>query len=150
MQRKQQSGFTLIELIVVVAVLAIISSFAILGFQSFANYQRYERSVAEAVSLIEQSRTDARSAVGEERHGVKILSSSIVQFSGDVYAAGDPDNVVTDFSNVIFIPNFPGSIDEIIFTQLTAVPSATGTIDIVNANIPATTTLTITAAGVIQ
>ncbi len=123
---------------------------SIVGFQNFAKFQRYEQSVAEIISLIEESRADARSAVGEERHGIKLFGTSIVQFSGDSYVGGSPTNVTTNFNNVTLIYDFQGGVDEIVFAQLTAVPNATGTIDIVNTDIPATTTIAITAAGVIQ
>lgn len=150
MNKIRQCGFTLLEILVVLSIVVIIATISVIGFQDFARFQRYEQSVAEIASIIEESRTLARSAVGEERHGIKLFSASIVQFSGNSYIGGSPSNVTTNFNQVNIISDFQGGVDEITFAQLTAVPSATGTIDIVNPDIPATTTLTITAAGVIQ
>ncbi len=146
----RQRGFTLVEIIIVISILALIAAISVASFQDFARFQRYEQSVARIVSLIEESRTDARSAVGEERHGIKVLGTSIIQFSGDSYVVGDASNVTTNFNDVTLVPDFQGGVDTIIFSQLTAVPTATGTIDIINPDIPATTTIAITAAGVIQ
>ncbi len=150
MNRIQNLGFTLIEILVSLSILVIIAGIAVTAFQDFARFQRYEQSVAELTSLIEESRTDARSAVDELNHGVKIFSSSLVQFTGSSYVGGSPSNITTNFNSVTLIPDFPGGVSEIVFSQLTAIPSATGTIDIVNPDIPATTTIAITAAGVIQ
>jgi len=150
MNETRHRGFTLVEILVVMSIFVIIATISIVSFQDFARFQRYEQSVAEIVSLIEESRTNARSAVGEERHGIKLFGTSIVQFSGDAYVGGSPSNVTTNFNNVTLISDFQGGVDEIIFAQLTSVPTATGTIDIINPDIPATTTIEVTAAGVIQ
>lgn len=145
-----QAGFTLTELLVVIALMSVIAVVAISGFQDFANYQRHERQVAEIASIIEKTRVDARSAVGEEAHGIKFAPTSITYFSGASYNGSDPDNQVYTYNDITLQYAFEGGTDTVIFSQLTALPSATGTLLIISPTVPATTSLSITAAGVVQ
>jgi hypothetical protein len=81
---------------------------------------------------------------------VKVLNGSIVVFPGTTYSALNSANKTTTFTNVTLTPAFVGGGTEINFANLTGLPSATGTIQIIGIGHTATTTIEITAAGGIQ
>lgn len=150
MQSPKTQGFTLVELLVGFSIIVLIVGFATIGFRNFATYQKFEQEVVAVKSALVEARVDARSAIGEEAHGIKFFTSSIVLFQGTTYSAVDPNNETVTFDTVTLIPTLTGGVDEIVFTQLTGLPSATGTIDVVGITFVSTTTLEVTAAGVIQ
>ena len=148
--KNAERGFTLIELIITIGIMAIIVGITVVGFQNFANYKRYDAAVATLKTSLFDARTAARSSVQGEPHGVKIGTNSITTFVGNTYSAADPDNVTITFSEITFTDSLTGGTDEITFTELKGLPSATGTIEVYGTFHNATTTITITSAGVIQ
>lgn len=150
MKKKFTAGFSLVETLVVLAILVTILGFAVIGFQNYANYQRFNSVTTDVRTALTDARGDARNAVAAEPHGIKVESTSFTVFTGDTYSVSDPDNEVTSFNNVIFYTNLTGGTDEIIFDQLTGLPSATGTITIVGTQYISTTTIEVTGTGVIQ
>lgn len=145
-----QSGFTMVELLVVVTFIVLIATFAMSGFQNYASYQQYNQAVGDVAFTVQQTRLNARSAVADEAHGIKILSDSLTQFVGTTYILGAPTNVVTTYPLVTFQPELAGGVDEIVFAKLTGLPSATGTIVTTGTSFSASTSLIISDTGVIQ
>jgi len=143
-------GFSIIELLVVISIFALIVGFAVVGFQNYARYQEFEYSATETAALIEQARVDSRSAIGNVSHGVFIQPSSITVFAGNVYDSMDVTNQITTFNNVRFEHSLSDAGDVVIFSQLKGLPSATGTISIIDDSLPATTTLSVTLSGIVQ
>lgn len=145
-----KNGFTLIELLVVISLLIIIVTISTLGFQNFAQYQRYDYAVATVKTALLNSHTAARNAEGGDAHGVKFSTTNITLFTGETYTIGNPSNEIISFSDVTFITNFSGGTDEVIFTELSGFPTATGTIQIIGSVHTATTTVVVTSTGGIQ
>lgn len=150
MAQIRSAGFTLVEILVVMSIMVIILAIAMTGFRNFAIFQLYEQDVVTVKSALVDSRVQARSAVDEQVHGVKLLNTSIVLFTGNTYSALDPNNETIDLEVTTLTMDLTGGVDEIRFSQLTGIPSATGTINVVGVDLEATTTLEVTAAGVIQ
>jgi len=150
MSPRTASGFTLIELLVVIAFMAVIIAILMTGFRDYARFQQYNQAVSEVQFVLNQARTLARSADADASHGVKFTGNSITQFTGDAYVASDPENVTTTYPLVTLTPDLTGSVDEIVFTKLTGLPTATGTILIEGSQYDASTTVTITGVGVVQ
>jgi prepilin-type N-terminal cleavage/methylation domain-containing protein len=147
---KHAHGFTLIELIVSMAVLAVIVGFIVVAFQNYANYQRFNTASSLLKTTLLNTRADARNSVSGQPHGIKISNNSITTFVGNTYNATNPNNQVISFNEVTFTPDLSAGTDEIIFAQLSGLPSATGTITIAGSVYAASSTATITASGVIQ
>lgn len=147
---RKTAGFTIIELLVVISIFVIILTFLVIGFQNFSRFQQYNQAVSDVEFLLKQARVDARSAVADEAHGVKFQSNSITRFIGTTYSAVDPDNEVTTYPQVTITPNLTGGVDEIVFSRLTGLPSATGTILVEGVAFTSSTTITVTDSGVIE
>jgi len=143
-------GFSLVELLVVLTIMSIIGAFAITGFKDYARFQQYDASVATVKSTFIDARVRARSAELDQSYGVKILTNSLVVFRGSTYSAGASTNETVTLTGVTLSRSLSGGTDQIVFNKLTGLPNVTGTITIVGSEHVATTTLTITAAGVIQ
>jgi prepilin-type N-terminal cleavage/methylation domain-containing protein len=143
-------GFTLVELLVVFSILVIIVSLTMIGFRNYAGFQQYNQAVNDVVFVLNEARLSARSAKGDEAHGVKVTTDSLTQFVGDAFTSGDPENITSSYELVTLTHDLAGGVDEIRFEKLTGLPSATGTITIVGTAFEATTTIEVTGTGVVQ
>ena len=143
-------GFTLIELLVVVTIMAILLATAIAGFRNYARYQEYDAAVAGVRTALVSAQSRARAAQSDVSHGVKFLTTSVVTFQGTTYSAGASTNTTFSFPNVRITTALTGGVTELTFSPVTGLPNVTGTITIVGTTHEATTTVTITGAGVIQ
>jgi len=143
-------GFTLMELLVVMAIILMISGFALIGFRNYANYQRYDQEIGSVKTAIMNARADARSAVSDKAHGVHFSTSSLTIFEGTTYSASSPTNEVVNFKFVTLSTNLRGGTSDVVFSRLTGAPSATGTITVTGTRYVGSSTIDVTAAGVIQ
>jgi type II secretory pathway pseudopilin PulG len=150
MKRVFSKGYTIIELLVVLAVIIIATAVVMSGFRNYAKYQEYNQAVTAVRAVLQDAKLKARSSEGGQAHGVKVLSGSIIVFPGTTYSALNSANKTTTFTNVTLTPSFVGGGTELTFANLTGLPSATGTIQVVGVGYTATTTIEITAAGGIQ
>lgn len=148
--RLRHQGFTIIELVIVIALLAVIAGLSLQVFMQYGRYQAYQQTVSEIAFLLVQTQADARVARFDEHHGIYFSSDSITQFRGNQYNASDTNNLVTTFPGVTITPTLTGATNEIRLQKVSALPSATGTISIVGTTYPATTTFSISPAGVIE
>ena len=149
-RHKKQSGFTLIELLMVTAIFAIIAIVSISSFAQYARFQEYQRTVAEIAQVFVSVQADAQVARFDENHGVYLGTSSITQFRGDQYDISDTNNIVYNFENIVISLALTAGVDEVRLEKVSGLPSATGNINIIGTNYEATTTFSISPAGVIE
>lgn len=143
-------GFSLIEVVFVVALLFIVASIIMVGFQNFAGFQQYNQAVGDIQFTLDQTRMNARGAVDDRAHGIRFFSDSVTQFVGDSYVAADPQNKTISYSLITLTTDLSGGANEVVFDKLTGLPSATGTVTVTGTNFTASTTITISDAGVIE
>ena len=143
-------GFTVVELLVAFAVIAIATAIVVSGFRNYARYQEYNQAVSTVRAVLYDARMQARASEGGQARGVKVFGSSLVVYPGTTYSAGNGANRTTTFTNVTLVSALTGGVTEFSFSNLTGLPSATGTIQVVGVGHVATTTIEITAAGGIQ
>lgn len=146
----KKTGFTVIELLIVVSIAAVIAGFVLIGFKNFASYQQFNQAGGDIKFILNQSQLYARSAVDDDYHGIRFSANSLTQFTGNIYSAADPDNVVTDYNLVTIQFDLVGGADEIVFDKLSGLPSATGTVTIIGVHYTGTTTIEILDSGVIE
>jgi prepilin-type N-terminal cleavage/methylation domain-containing protein len=150
MYRSRITGFTIVELIVVMAIISIIAGLTFFGFTNYAHYQHYDQAVGSTKAAIIDARVRARSSETVNGLGIKVLTDSIVVFQGTSYNALASTNRTTDITGAVLTSAFSNGINEIVFNNLTGLPNATGTILIESTEFNASTTVEITATGVIQ
>ncbi len=150
MYRFRITGFTIVELLVVMAIISTIAALTFFGFTNYSRYQRYDQSVGSTKATIIDARVRARSSEAGNGQGIKVFSNSIVVFKGSSYSAVATTNRTTNITGAVLTPTFSNGTNEIIFSNLTGLPTATGTILIESTEFDASTTIEITAAGVIQ
>lgn len=148
--KKGLLGFTLVELLIVIAIFAVLAGIAVVGFQNYARYQNFDQEIAAVQATIADTKVKARSSENGEAHGIKVTANTLTVFSGATYSAIDPDNEVYTFDAITLTPTFTGGTDEIIFANLTGLPSATGTVLMTGVYYSATRTVEVTGTGVIQ
>lgn len=138
----------MVELIIAFSLLAAIASALFIGFQNYLHYQQHTRSIQDMMVILETSQTNARLSVGGTAHGVKIETSRLTQYPGTTYTSGAPENIETDFDNFTITPNLTGGTDELVFTALSGLPTATGTVSVTGLGY--TTDIEVTRAGIVQ
>lgn len=147
---KQNSGFTLLELVIVVALSMLIAGFILYSFRSYASYQQYNQATSEVEFNLNQARLEARVAADDSAHGIKFTGGDMILFTGDTYSAVDPNNETVSFDFADVTVELSGGVDEVVFSKLDALPSATGTIIVTGTIYNASTTFSISNSGVIQ
>lgn len=145
-----KSGFTLLEILIALGLTAIIAGFIISGFQNYSRFQTYEYAVGTVKIAFEESRANAARAVAGSDHGIKIGSTTLTLFEGDTYSGSNPTNVVIDITGAYLTHTLSSGSDEIVFSTLTGLPSATGTVTVQGIIYQASTTIEIEATGAIQ
>lgn len=146
----QQKGYTLVEILIVLTMLVFVAGFIVIGFRNYASYQQFNQAAGDVDFTLKQTRLNARSALVDQPHGVHFSTDSVTQFYGDTYDVADPTNQVIQYELVTIDPTLTGGVDTIVFSKLTGLPSATGTVVISGTRFSASTTINISDTGVIQ
>lgn len=144
-----QTGFTLIEIIVVVSLLAAIGGLvALTDFDAWRGYTfRDERDLL--ISVLQKARSESVNNVclgsvcsDGQPHGVKILPGKYVIFQGQSYAGRNPafDEEIEASNSII-----PSGITEVVFGQLNGDVSGPG--DIIIGDAIRTATISINNEG---
>jgi prepilin-type N-terminal cleavage/methylation domain-containing protein len=148
--RHEGKGFTIVEIVVVMAIIAIISLFVVSGFRNYARFQEYQQAVTTIRATIFEAKVQARSSEDGQARGVHFGTNTVTLFPGSTYVAGNSANRVTTLPQVRITTNLGNGSPQTVFSNLYGLPSLTGTVTIVGLQHNGTTTLTITASGVIE
>lgn len=146
--KRTHAGFTVIELLVVMAILAIIATFTGTAFLEYGSRQQFRTVVVEVSSLLKETRQRTVAAETSSYFGVEVGSSSLTVYEG-AYIVGAAENQVYSFPGVQFQPSLTNATTTIVFTRLTGMPNATGTIVLLHERTNATTTITLSESGLV-
>ena len=131
MNLRNKKGFTLVELLVATAIMVLMISIGVVTFVSSKNASSLNSYTDGIISSLEQARGNALSGKGGSSYGIKFTTNTLTHtlFTGSTYSSSATTNVVTQIGTG-YTPttNLTGSSNTIVFSRLTGVPSATGTI----------------------
>lgn len=130
MQRKTNSGFTLIELILVIAITLILVAAASPVYGNFLVSTQLNESSIQIVQLLREARNQSISRQGDSSYGVFFASSNVTSYKGDSYAMRDVsyDYIFVLDNGVSISTTLSGN--EVSYSKGLGVPTSTGTVTI--------------------
>jgi len=151
MRKKEQKGFSFVEILVVVAIFAILSVISAVAFQNFNRAASLKVVTEEVLGALVDARNSTLASDGDTVFGIHLDETEIVRFAGSPYSSSDPNNVTYAFvGGVTATGTLVESNTDITFQRLTGQPSATGTIVILDNTDTASSTIMIHASGLIE
>lgn len=143
--KKNQKGFTLIEVMVVVAVFLIFMAVSEWGIFNFGFHGDLETATNDLVQSLRHAKSNAQQVQGDAKWGVEIIGNQITVFQGNTYATRN-----TNYDQTINLPNgvTTGGLTEIVFEKVNGTTVNSGTITLTN-NF-GTNTITINAKGTVS
>jgi len=143
---KNNSGFTLIEILLVILIIITLTSFSAPVLQSFQT--RNDLHIAKSIIIANLHRAQllSQANLNDQPWSININKHELTLFQGTNYITRD-----TNYDEISDLPKSitPSGLSKITFTKLDGVPVSTGTINLTsNTNI--IKSLTINEKGIIQ
>jgi prepilin-type N-terminal cleavage/methylation domain-containing protein len=142
-----ERGFSLVEMLLSVVIISLLVGLSLPIYRSFTSRNDLDLTTQNVAQMLRRAQTYARGVKGDSQWGVRVSSGSAVLFKGSSYTARDAN---FDETTAIQAPIAVSGLSDIVFTKLAAVPSATGTIVLSDANINDTRTVIINAEGMVS
>lgn len=122
-------GFSLVEMLIVISILMVILAIALYSFTTAKSKKQLEIAVNSIDFKLEEAKTNALAGKNGKNFGIQFSSTTYVYFSGNSYNPSDTTNSSTTIaSNLQISTSIAG--DTVIFSRLTGMPQATGTITV--------------------
>ncbi len=122
-----RKGFTLLDMLLSVSLLAIIGGMVIPSYHTFIVRNDLDLATATLASNLRRAQALSLSSDGDMTWGVRVGVGSILIYKGPSYVGRD---VAFDENTQIPKTIVPAGINEINFSKVYGVPSATGTISL--------------------
>lgn len=147
----RSTGFSLVELLVVFGLMLLVVVLLIQGFSQYAYQQVLTQFSSEVRDELVESRQQTIASINNTTYGVYVGTSTIEFFPGTVPEIGSSSNTIIDIPEQITATSSFSSGDWYLsFARRTGQASATGTITIVDTRTVATSTITISASGLVE
>ena len=144
---RNQSGFTLLELLLSVAIIGVLAGISMPLYMTFNQRNALNSSAEDVVAALRRAQTYARGVEEDSQWGVKIASGTATLFKGSSYASRE-----ISFDEPINIPaniTVSGALTEVIFSKLVGAPATTGSVTLTS-NTNETRTVTLNAKGMVS
>lgn len=144
-------GFTLVEILMVVTLVGIVTALLMQGFSRYAYRQSFEQFVSEVQDETVEARAQTMASLNNTTYGVYVGTDTIEFFPGSAPVVGDAANTIIAIpAQVTVTASFSSGNQYTTFKRLTGESTATGTIEFVDTRTVATSTITISAAGLVE
>lgn len=143
-------GFTIAEIIVAIAIMILVSSIGVVAFISSKNSANLNSYTDGIISSLEQARSNAVTGKGGSSYGLKFATSTLTYtlFTGSTYSSSDVNNVVKQIGTGYTLnTNLTASSTTIVFSRLTGVPNATGTVTLLQQSTSKSKVITVGSQG---
>lgn len=123
--KKKQSGFTLVEMMLVVSVVAALGGISAPIYQSFQIKNDLDVVTNNVAQTLKRAQVLSQASDGDAAWGVKAQSGSLVLFKGATFAARD-----AAYDEIFDIPGTiaPSGVTEFNFAKMTGLPASPGTL----------------------
>ena len=123
--RQNNSGFTLLEVLLSVAVIALIAGLGAPIYQSFQVRNDLDVATNTISQSLRRAQVLSQAVDGDTTWGISVQSGAIILFQGASYASRN-----TNFDEVFDLPGSitPSGVSEIIYEKFTGEPQNTGTV----------------------
>lgn len=142
-------GFSVIEAITVIGIMLILFGIMMYSYNIISSRKHVEVITDSISTKLEQAKIDSISGKNGQSSGVHFNTTGYVYFSGSSFNPSDVTNSSSSVPTRIQITkSFSSGGNDIIFTRITGIPNATGTIQISDTVNPlSSSTITIGTLG---
>ncbi len=129
--KKNNTGISMIEVLMVIAIIGIVTSISVSIFSSLSSTQSLDKEAEIVVSYINKSRSNAINSLSNKEHGISFASSTVTIFYGTNAASPATSTVYTLSSkDKIWNVSLTNGLSNFYFYRLSGEPSATGTFEV--------------------
>jgi prepilin-type N-terminal cleavage/methylation domain-containing protein len=145
--KKNNKGFTLVEMILAMAMLLVLFGIASPFYQKYQSKNDLDLAVISVAQNLRRAQTLAQAVDANTSWGLYLQGGSMTVFRGVSYVARN-----SSFDEKIIIPDviIPSGLSEIVFTKFTGLPLSTGTIILTNTSINEVKNITINSQGMVD
>jgi Tfp pilus assembly major pilin PilA len=142
-------GFSVIEVITIIGIMLILFGITMYSYNIVSSRRQVEVTTDSISAKLEQAKIDSISGKNGKDTGIRFNTTGYVYFSGTSFNPADATNSSSSIPTRIQITkSFSNGGNDIIFTRITGIPNATGTIRISDTVNPlSSTTITVGTFG---
>ena len=129
-QLNNQSGLTIIEIMIAVSVVVVLAALSFQVFNVFIKRQALDKDTQKIVSMLKEARSATLASRSNSVYGVHFVATRTVMFKGTVFIESDSNNRELSLNPrvQITVTNLNGGGSDIIFDRLTGATDQYGSI----------------------
>ena len=129
-QLNNQSGLTIIEIMIAVSVIVVLATLSFQVFNVFIKRQALDKDTQKIVSMLKEARSATLASRANSVYGVHFVATRTVMFRGTVFIESDSNNRELSLNPRVQITatNLNGGGSDIIFDRLTGATDQYGSI----------------------